>query len=114
LGLVRSPGDLVPLLLHISRLFTVYGRWLILYYNNCSNLGMRGNFSIELYPSSRSYADLLVNELGRHHDSYTWEYTQRTYYIRVDSLCNWTVSVLATAVPTEGPEKIRPLTVHGL
>ena len=73
--------------------FTAAGDWEIDWSYDCSNFGQSGNFQVIVYNSDGSLADVAVNELGAKGSDVTNEHQGGTYYLEMNSECNWHVIV---------------------
>jgi hypothetical protein len=73
--------------------FTAAGDWEIDWSYDCSTFGSSGNFQVIVYNSDGSLADVAVNELGAKGSDVTNEHQGGTYYLEMNSECNWHVIV---------------------
>ena len=73
--------------------FTVAGDWEIDSSYDCSNFGRNGNFQIFVYNSDGSLADRGADELGATGSDTTYEHRGGTFYLQINSECNWHVIV---------------------
>jgi hypothetical protein len=73
--------------------FTAAGDWEIDWSYDCSNFGQSGNFAIIVYNADGSMNDLAANQLGAKGSDVTNEHQGGTYYLEMNSECNWHVIV---------------------
>jgi hypothetical protein len=73
--------------------FTAAGDWQIDWSYDCANFGQNGNFQIFVYNSDGSLADLAANELGAKGSDTSYEHQGGTFYLQMNSECNWHVIV---------------------
>jgi len=73
--------------------FTAAGDWQIDWSYDCANFGHNGNFQIFVYNSDGSLADLAANELGAKGSDTSYEHQGGTFYLQMNSECNWHVIV---------------------
>jgi len=60
---------------------------------NCASFGSKGNFITTVYDSDGSLSDVAVNELAAKGSGVAPEYQGGTYYLQMNSECNWHVIV---------------------
>ena len=62
---------------------------------DCSNFGDQGNFQVFIYTSdgSMSFDNAPVNEEGMSGSDTEYYHTGGSYYIEVNSECNWKITV---------------------
>lgn len=82
---------------HQTQMFTAVGDWDIAYAFDCSNFGPSGNFIVIVYGSdgNMSFGNTGLNELGPGRSGITHEHHGGTYYLAINSECNWTMRVLS-------------------
>ena len=69
--------------------FTTPGRWRLTFNYNCSTLGHKGHFALELHPSNGAAVKVTSQEgLG---GGGTRLYKAGTYYLSAATPCTWTV-----------------------
>lgn len=75
--------------------FTAAGDWDLNWSYDCSNFGNQGNFIVTVYNSdgSVSFENTEVNQLGSSGSDVQHYHKSGTYYLAIDSECNWTVNV---------------------
>ncbi len=75
--------------------FTAAGDWTLGYSYNCSNFGDQGNFQVYVYNSdgSMSFDNAGVNELGKSGSDTEYYHKGGSYYLEMNSECNWHVVV---------------------
>ena len=79
-----------------TQTFTAAGAWDLSYTYDCSNFGVsQGNFQVYVYNSdgSISYNNAPVNQLGKSGSDVEHYHTGGSFYLEVNSECDWTVSV---------------------
>jgi len=71
--------------------FTAGSDWDLYWTYDCSNFGGRGNFMVTVYNSDGtvSYNNVPVNQLGQSDFDVEHYHTGGTYYLEVNSECNW-------------------------
>ena len=94
-----APATLVVLLdktgsgINTTKKFTAAAEWVIAWSYNCASFGGSGNFSVSVYNGDGSLSDIAVNELGAKGSDTTNENQGGTYYLEMNSECNWHVIV---------------------
>jgi hypothetical protein len=75
--------------------FTAAGDWNLIWSYDCSNFDTQGNFQVTAYdPSGQpDFSINPVNELGASGSDTEYYHQGGTYYLVVNSECNWTVTV---------------------
>jgi len=75
--------------------FTAAGSWNLIWSYDCSNFGDQGNFQVTAYdPSGQPDFNINpVNELGASGSDTEYYHQGGTYYLEVNSECNWTLKV---------------------
>jgi len=73
--------------------FTVLGDWMIGYAYDCTSFGFDGNFIVTVYTGDGQLVDLAANALGRTGKGSQPEYRPGTFYLEVNSECDWAVGV---------------------
>ena len=74
--------------------FTAGGDWEIDWSYNCTGFGGgTGNFQVYVYNGDGTPSDVAVNELGAKGSDVTYEHQGGTYYLEMNSECNWHVIV---------------------
>jgi hypothetical protein len=73
--------------------FSAASDWQIVWSYDCSGAGGNGNFQVYVYNSDGSLNDVAVNELGAKGSDTTNEHQGGTYYLQMNSECNWHVIV---------------------
>ena len=78
-----------------TQIFTVGNSWQMNWSYDCSNFGDQGNFQVFIYTSdgSMSFDNAPVNEEGMSGSDIEYYHTGGSYYIEVNSECNWKVTV---------------------
>lgn len=81
-----------------TRTFTVPASWQVQYSFDCSSFGTSGNFIVSVYnvdgsPSLDNIAD--VNRLSLSGNGTQYYYVGGTYYLSVNSECDWSIAVAA-------------------
>jgi hypothetical protein len=73
--------------------FTAAGDWEIDWSYDCSNFGQNGNFAITVFNSDGSLADVAANQLGAKGSDVANEHQGGTFYLQMNSECDWHVIV---------------------
>lgn len=73
--------------------FTAAGNWEIDWSYDCSNFGQSGNFAIIVYTGDGSLYDVAANQLGAKGSDVSNEHQGGTYYLQMNSECDWHVIV---------------------
>lgn len=74
--------------------FTVSSdEWTLAYAYDCTGFGGSGNFAVISQTPNGGFGDVLVNELGAKGQSATVGHGSGTYYLSINSECNWHVVV---------------------
>jgi hypothetical protein len=73
--------------------FTAASDWEISWFYDCSGFGSNGNFQIYVYNGDGTLSDLAANELGPKGSNITNEHQAGTYYLDMNSECDWHVVV---------------------
>ncbi len=78
-----------------TQTFTVGKSWTLDWTYDCSNFGSKGNFQVYVYDSNGniSFDNSGVNQLGSSGADTEYYHTAGSYYLEVNSECNWTISV---------------------
>lgn len=76
-----------------SAKFTAGGDWTIGYAYDCTSFGTSGNFIITVYDDAGGYADSAANEIGAKGSGTNPEYGGGTFYLEMNSECDWSVKV---------------------
>ena len=78
-----------------TQTFTVGKSWTLDWTYDCSNFGGKGNFQVFVYTAdgSMSFDNSGVNQLGASGADTEYYHTAGSYYLEVNSECNWTISV---------------------
>ena len=78
-----------------TQTFTVGKSWTLDWTYDCSNFGSKGNFQVYVYDSNGniSFDNSGVNQLGASGADTEYYHTAGSYYLEVNSECNWTTSV---------------------
>jgi hypothetical protein len=76
-----------------SAKFTASGDWTISYTYDCASFGTSGNFIISVFNESGGYEDVAVNELAAKGSGTNPEYRSGTFYLEMNSECDWAVRV---------------------
>jgi hypothetical protein len=78
-----------------TQTFTVGKSWTLDWTYDCSNFGGKGNFQVFVYTAdgSMSFNNSGVNQLGASGADTEYYHTAGSYYLEVNSECNWTISV---------------------
>jgi hypothetical protein len=78
-----------------TQLFTTSGsEWTIGWAYDCSNFGNRGNFIINIQKQDGSYFAGGVNELGMSGNRVEYLHQGGTFYLSINSECNWHIRVV--------------------
>jgi hypothetical protein len=75
--------------------FRVDGPWQVKYTFDCSALGYEGNFAISLYDNRHpdTLVNLMVNVLDLNAGDVVHQTGNGTYFLAVDTQCNWSLEV---------------------
>jgi hypothetical protein len=73
--------------------FTTSGDWEIEWSYDCTNFGQSGNFGIFVFNFEGSLSDVAANQHGSKGADVANEHQGGTYYLEVDSPCDWHVIV---------------------
>lgn len=73
--------------------FTATGDWTIAYTYDCAKFGQAGILQIYVYTADGQFADVAANALGTTGEGSQPEYKAGTFYLEVNSVCDWTVEV---------------------
>jgi len=76
-----------------TRDFTAGGDWEIDWSYDCTSFGSQGNFAIAVYNADGSLDDIAANQLGKKGSDVSNEHQGGTYYLEMNSECNWHVIV---------------------
>ena len=78
-----------------TQTFTVNDSWQMKWSYDCSNFGYQGNFQVAVYDAdgSPSMQNVDVNQLGMSDSDTEYYHTGGTFYLEVNSECNWHVTV---------------------
>jgi hypothetical protein len=76
-----------------SQTFTTSGDWDISYTYDCSNFGYAGIFQVMVYTKEGILSDLAANQSGMSGAETTYMHKAGTYYLEVNSTCDWTVQI---------------------
>ena len=78
-----------------TQTFTVGNSWQMNWSYDCSNFGDQGNFQVFIYTSdgSMSFDNAPVNEEGMSGSDTEYYHAGGSYYIEVNSECNWKITV---------------------
>lgn len=79
-----------------TQTFTAAGAWDLSYTYDCTSFGVpQGNFQVYVYNSdgSMSYNNAPVNQLGKSGSDVEHYHTGGSFYLEVNSECDWTVTV---------------------
>jgi hypothetical protein len=79
--------------INTTKKFTAAGEWEIDWSYNCASFGSKGNFQIYVTSSDGSNDDVAANELGAKGSDISYEHQGGTYYLEMNSECNWHVIV---------------------
>lgn len=79
--------------------FTAAGDWDLAYTYDCSNFGTQGNFAVLVYgdDGNLSLSNQGPNELGNKGNDVDHEHHGGTYYLDVNSECQWTIKVTSAS-----------------
>ena len=78
-----------------TQMFTVGDNWTLNWNYDCSNFGEQGNFQVSAYDSGNSSEEDAinpVNELGKSGSDTEYYHQAGTYYLQVNSECNWSLT----------------------
>jgi len=70
------------------------GEWQIRWHYDCSTFGQSGNFQVYLYDSS-GMPNIVVNELNTSGSGTDYEHSGGTFYLEINSECDWHVQVVS-------------------
>jgi hypothetical protein len=101
----NPPGTNCCTVDHRTRPFDSPGSWDLNWNYDCGRLGRPGNFGIDVYRGDGSFVSLppSVNEIGASGQG-TRSYTRPgTYYLVINSVCRWSLSVVTSGRPTSTP-----------
>lgn len=78
-----------------TQTFTVASSWQMKWSYDCSSFGDQGNFQVYVYTSggSLSFENAGVNQLGNGGSDIEYYHTGGSYYLEVNSECNWHLTV---------------------
>lgn len=76
-----------------TKSFSADGDWELSYTYDCSNWGQKGNFQIFIESEDGGMSDIGANELGMSGSDTNYYHDGGTYYLKINSECNWTVKV---------------------
>jgi hypothetical protein len=78
-----------------TQTFTVNSSWQMKWSYDCSSFGDQGNFQVYVYTSdgSLSFENAGVNQLGNGGSDTEYYHTGGSYYLEVNSECNWHLTV---------------------
>lgn len=79
-----------------TQTFTVGNNWEIKWNYDCSNFGYQGNFMVSVYNSdgTMSYKNAMINKLGNSDSDTDYYHSAGTYYLNVNSMCDWEIQVV--------------------
>lgn len=78
-----------------TQTFTVDSSWQMKWSYDCSSFGDQGNFQVYVYTGggSLSFENAGVNQLGNGGSDTEYYHTGGSYYLEVNSECNWHLTV---------------------
>jgi hypothetical protein len=79
--------------------FTVDGSWDLKYTFDCASFGYDGNFILTLYDPEHTNIpiDVPANAMARQGGDTTHQHRKGSYYLEINSECDWTLQVIDTA-----------------
>jgi hypothetical protein len=78
-----------------TQTFAAHGNWDMTWTYDCTSFGANGNFIVEVYnqDNTLNFDNQGVNQLGAKGASVEHYHAGGTFYLKIDSECNWTVKI---------------------